>query len=229
MAEAPSRGELEKLLIKAYTEPDYSGEPVGEFKAYFNPEEYTRVYDVEYVRQQGEGTTGSPVVFRKIKPQEYTLKLAFDGSGVSGEKIDVYERIQDFFKVVGYDGQIHRPRYLKLLWGKLQSNCVLLKADIHYKMFRPDGSPVRAFLEATFTENVDDTTRAAEANDSSPDLTHVRVVKEGDTLPLMVYRIYGDPLLYIEVAKANGLTDFRNLNPGRTLVFPPVEKSSHGK
>ena len=45
----------------------------------------------------------------------------------------------------------------------------------------------------------------------------------------MVYRIYGDPLLYIEVAKANGLTDFRNLKPGRTLVFPPVEKSSHGK
>ena len=208
MAEALTKGEL--------------GEPVGEFKAYFNPEEYSQVYDVEYVRQQGEGTTGSPVVFRRVKPQEYTLKLVFDGTGVSGEKIDVYRKIQDFFRVVGYDGQIHRPRYLKLLWGKLQSNCVLLKATINYKIFRPDGSPLRAFLEATFTENVDDTTRAAQANDRSPDLTHVRVVRDGDTLPLMAYRIYGD----LEVAKANRLQNFRRLKPGQTLVFPPIEKAS---
>ena len=226
MAEHLTKGELEKLLIKAYTEPDYTGEPVEEFKAYFNPEEYSQVYDVEYVRQQGEGTTGSPVVFRRVKPQEYTLKLVFDGTGVSGEKIDVYRKIQDFFRVVGYDGQIHRPRYLKLLWGKLQSNCVLLKATINYKIFRPDGSPLRAFLEATFTENVDDTTRAAQANDRSPDLTHVRVVRDGDTLPLMAYRIYGDPLLYLEVAKANRLQNFRRLKPGQTLVFPPIEKAS---
>jgi hypothetical protein len=229
MAEELKKGELEKLLIKAYSSPDYSGEPAAEFKVYFNPEEYTQVYDVEFVRQQGEGTTGSPVVFRKIKPQEYKLKLMFDGTGVSGDKIDVYEKIQEFFKVAGYDGEIHRPRYLKLIWGKLESKCVLIKADVAYKIFKPDGTPLRAVMDATFTENVDDTTRTAEANDRSPNLTQVRVVKEGDTLPLMAYKIYGDESMYLEVARVNRLNNFRNLTTGQRIVFPPIEKDSNGK
>ncbi|MDO9615798.1 MAG: LysM peptidoglycan-binding domain-containing protein, partial [Bacteroidota bacterium] len=29
---------------------------------------------------------------------------------------------------------------------------------------------------------------------------------------------------YIEVAKANGLNDFRNLKTGQKIKFPPIEK-----
>lgn len=226
MAE-PNKGELEKLLIKAYSEADYSGEPVAEFKVDFNPQEYGQVYDVEYQRQQGEGTTGSPVVFRKVKPQEYKFKLMFDGTGASGEKVEVYDRIQEFFSVVGYDGEIHRPRYLKLIWGKLESKCVLLKADITYKLFYSDGRPLRAVMDATFSENIDDSTRAAEANDQSPDLMRRVTVVAGDTLPLLCYRAYGDQSYYLQVAEANGLDDFRRLQVGQQLVFPPLEKGTN--
>ena len=66
--------------------------------------------------------------------------------------------------------------------------------------------------------------RAAREKKSSPDLTHERVVKEGDNLPLMTYRIYGDPKYYLEVARVNGLTNFRKLTPGQKIVFPPIEK-----
>lgn len=221
---APNKGELEKLLIKAYAEADYSGEPVAEFKVDFNPKEYGQVYDVEYQRQQGEGTTGSPLIFRKVKPQEYKFNLMFDGTGTSGPKVDVYDRIQEFFRVVGYDGEIHRPRYLKLLWGKLESKSVLLKADITYKLFYSDGRPLRAVMDATFSENIDDSTRAAEANDQSPDLMRRVTVKDGDTLPLLCYRTYGDQSLYLQVAEVNGLNNFRSLQVGQQLVFPPIEK-----
>ncbi len=224
MPSAPTRGELEKLTVRAYTAPDYSGSPVAEFKVFFNPEEYTQVYDVEYDGTQGQGTTGSPVVFRRIKPQEYTFKLLFDGTGTAGEKIDVYERIRDFFSTVGYDGQIHRPRFLKLNWGTLESRCVLSKAEVTYKMFQPDGSPIRALLTATFTENIDDASRVARARDSSPDLTHVRTVREGDTLPLLVYEVYKDISYYPAVAAFNELDNFRDLKAGTKLVFPPLAK-----
>ena len=222
---APNKGELEKLLIKAYSEADYSGAAVAEFKVDFNPQEYGQVYDVDYERQQGEGSTGSPVVFRKIKPQEYRFKLMFDGTGTCGEKVEVYDRIQEFFSVTGYDGEIHRPRYLKLLWGKLESKCVLLKADITYKLFYSDGRPLRAIMDATFSENVDDSTRTAEANDQSPDLMRRVTVKDGDTLPLLCYRAYGDISHYLEVADVNGLDDFRHLQAGQQLVFPPLAKA----
>lgn len=41
-------GELERLLIKAYDKPDFSGEPLASFDAYVNPAEITLSYEVEY-------------------------------------------------------------------------------------------------------------------------------------------------------------------------------------
>ncbi len=222
------KGELTKLVIKAYTKPDYTGGVADEFTVSLNPEEYSQVYDIEYDDKSGDGTTGSPMVFKRIKPQEYTLKFMIDGTGASGKKINVPETIGRFFEVTGYDGKIHRPRYLEILWGTLRSHCILLKADIAYKLFKPDGTPLRAVINATFKENIDDRTRVAKANDSSPDLTHVRVVKEGDTLPAMAHEIYGDFTRYIDVARVNGLNDFRRLAPGQRIFFPPLEKTDNG-
>ncbi len=38
------------------------------------------------------------------------------------------------------------------------------------------------------------------------------------------YRIYGDSKYYLEVAKANNLTNFRKLTPGQEIFFPPIQK-----
>ena len=59
---------------------------------------------------------------------------------------------------------------------------------------------------------------------SSPDLTHERIVEEGDTLPLMCHRIYGSTNHYLEVAKFNKLKYFKELTPGSKIYFPPLEK-----
>jgi nucleoid-associated protein YgaU len=101
---------------------------------------------------------------------------------------------------------------------------VLKSASIAYKLFKPDGVPLRAVITANFTDNSDDQTRVAMAQDQSPDLTHVRLVKAGDDLPSLCNQIYGDPRLYLQVARANGIDDFRNLAPGTKLRFPPLEK-----
>ena len=47
--------------------------------------------------------------------------------------------------------------------------------------------------------------------------------KPGDNLPLMTYRIYGDPTLYPFVARENGLESVRDLKVGASLRFPPAE------
>jgi nucleoid-associated protein YgaU len=62
------------------------------------------------------------------------------------------------------------------------------------------------------------------AQDESPDLTHVRLVKAGDNLPSLCDAIYGDPQMYLKVAEANGIDDFRRLVPGTRIFFPPLEK-----
>jgi nucleoid-associated protein YgaU len=79
-------------------------------------------------------------------------------------------------------------------------------------------------ITAAFADNADDKTRVAIAQDESADLTHVRLVKAGDTLPALCERIYGEPRMYAEVARANGLDNFRDLRPGMQLRFPPLAR-----
>jgi nucleoid-associated protein YgaU len=219
------RGALERLLIKAYETPDYSGEPVGEFQAYVNPGEITLAYEVEYDSAQGSGTTGSRMDFKKVKPGDLSLTLFLDGTGANGRPADVQEKVEQFQATTGYNGRIHRPNYLKVVWGTLPvRRCVLRRASIAYKLFKADGVPLRAVITATFTDTTDDQTRVALAQDQSADLTHVRIVAAGDTLPALCHRVYGDPFLYLSVARANGLDHFRNLAPGTRILFPPLEK-----
>lgn len=219
------RGTLEKLTILAYTKPDYAGEPASRFEAYVNPNEITLSYEMEYDSAQGAGTTNSRMNFKKMKPGELALTFFLDGTGASGRAADVQELVEQFQTVTGYNGDIHRPNYLKVMWGTLQvKRCVLKSASIAYKLFKPDGVPLRALITANFSDNSDDTTRVALAQDHSPDLTHRRVFKAGDNLPLLCHEIYGDPRLFLRVAQANGIDDFRNIAPGTTLFFPPLEK-----
>lgn len=220
-----TRGTLEKLLIKAYEAADYSGQPVAEFTAFINPNEITLAYEMEYDSAQGSGTTNSRMNFKKMKPGDMSLTFFIDGTGANGRTADVQQQVERFQTVTGYNGNIHRPNYLKVVWGTLQvKRCVLKSASIAYKLFKPDGVPLRAVITATFTDNADDQTRVAMAQDQSPDLTHVRMVKAGDTLPGLCHRIYGDPAYYLDVARANGIDNFRRLVPGTKIFFPPLEK-----
>ncbi len=219
------KGTLEKLLIKSYDTPDYTGKPIDQFQAYINPNEISLSYEIEYDSAQGAGTTSSRMTFKKMKPGDLTLSFFIDGTGANGKLVKVQDEIERFQKVTCYNGKIHRTNYLKVTWGTLQvKRCVLKSATIAYKMFQPDGVPLRAVISATFTDNSDDKSRVAMAQDQSPDLTHVRMVKAGDNLPAMCYEIYGDPRFYLEVARANQICDFRRLAPGTQIFFPPLEK-----
>ena len=93
-------------------------------------------------------------------------------------------------------------------------------------MFNNDGTPLRAIGKATFAGAVSKELAARTVKTSSPDLTHKRIVQDGDTLPLMTERIYGDSKYYLEVAKVNGLVNFRQLKPGSEVYFPPIDKIS---
>lgn len=219
------RGTLEKLLIKAYEQPDYSGRPVSEFEAYVNPNEITLSYEMEYDSAQGSGTTNSRMEFKKVKPGDTSLTFFIDGTGANGRPVDVQQKVEQFQTVTGYNGNIHRPNYLKVAWGTLQvKRCILKSASIAYKLFKPDGIPLRVVITANFTDNADDRSRVALAQDQSPDLTHVRLVKAGESLPLLCDQIYGDPGRYLDVARANRIDHFRKLTPGTRIFFPPLEK-----
>jgi len=236
-------GELIKLKIKAYSDERFSEEiSEGEFKSLLNPDKYTFNYKIEQNNNQASGTSSSAVRFNKIPPENLDLEFVFDRTGVvvdygspstdADDKVykdegnGIIDDIEKFKRVVfDYNGDKHRPNYLVISWGTLLFKGTLTEMNITYKLFKSDGLPLRASVRAKFKGFVEDNLRVARENNSSPDLTHVRMVKEGDTLPLMTYRIYGDPKYYLEVAKVNGIANFRKLKAGQMIVFPPIEKS----
>jgi LysM repeat protein len=216
-------GGLTRLKIDAHRKFDCTDKPVDSFTVLFNPNTYSQKYEVAYHARQGAGDTGSPQVYRKIKPQQYTFELLFDGTGTAIERKEVRTEIDKFLVLTAkHDPEIHRPRYLRISWGPLVSRCVLLSADITYTLFKPDGYPLRARVRAVFAETIADPLRVAEERKQSPDLTHVHTVKAGEHLSLLADKYYGDASRYVQVARFNGLTNFRRLEPGQQLVFPPI-------
>jgi nucleoid-associated protein YgaU len=218
-----------KLTVYAFADKRLE-QKTAEFVLPINPEQYEQTLKVEYDVQPAQGAQGVEGRFKSSAPEELKLDFVFDGTntvyGYAQEGRSVPEQI-DALKGVVYDlqGEIHQPRYLKLVWKDFTFDCILTELKITYTLFDPEGTPLRAKLSCTFLNYRETERRVREEGKSSPDLTHTRTVHDQDNLPLLTHRIYGAPDYYMEVALANNLTSFRRLRTGQTLRFPPLDKT----
>jgi LysM repeat protein len=228
-----STGELKKLKVVGYSDDKFT-EKIGdgEFTTLLNPEKYTFNYKVEYTEAQGQGTSAGAPKFVRALPSDFELDFLFDRTGVIKGQNDtagdgIINDIEKFKKIVfDYNGDEHKPNYVMIGWGTLLFKGSLQEMSIEFKLFASDGTPLRAVAKTKFKGTVEDDLRVAKENNNSPDLTHIRTVKEGDTLPLMTFKIYGDSKYYLQVAQVNKLTSFRTLKAGQKIKFPPIEKVS---
>lgn len=226
---------LAKLTIEAYKDVARTPPAIDDLEVMYNPETLTITY--ASVLQEVQNTK----VWRSARSPNLNVKLVFDGTGVSFFGVEqlfgletVAERVQAFLDLC-YTTQpeSHEPAFLVLKWsadvlGKEGFHCRLQSVSVQYTLFDRDGAPLRAELTAEFAEALDPAKMAAKARLSSPDLTHRRVVRTGDTLPLLCREIYGSPVHHLRVAEVNGLDDPRALVPGQELIFPPFARKERG-
>jgi hypothetical protein len=229
-------GKLEKMLILAFSDSEKAesggiNDADAKFETLINPETYTLDYKLKFSSgAQGQGTSGQQLKYEYTEPEEITFEFLFDNTGIidGNPRESIADDLKAFKEVlVAYQGDAHEPRHFKLVWGE---NSIfkgrVTELSITYKMFAPDGTPIRALAKVKFKSSIEEQKRAAAEDKSSPDITHVRTVKTGDTLPLMCFRIYGDTRYYIEVARRNHLDNPRALTPGMSLRFPPIDKTA---
>jgi hypothetical protein len=227
--------ELTKLRIDAFADPEYlkpvadpgarASGPLG-YSLQINPETYKHQHSTSYQIESTTDTAGPTSKFVTMEPETVSFEFFLDGTGVIPGVTSVRDEIAIFKQVVyDYNGDIHSPNYLLLSWAGSVFKCRLTSLNIEYTLFAPSGSPLRARVDVSFQEYLSPDELAKRARKSSPDLTHVRTVLAGDTLPLMCFRIYGDSRWYPQVAAHNGLRDFRALVPGSRLTFPPLARA----
>jgi len=230
---------LEKLRIEAFLDAGRKqlADP-PRMEVMFNPSTYKRVHAVTYTggERQGINQQGRPAQYAYTPPGDLQLRLVFDGTGVhllGAERLlsppSVKKDIQTFERLcLRMNGSIHQPHFLVVRWGDFSFPGRLQRMEITYTLFDEAGDPLRAELDVRFVEDVPEATGARAEAKSSPDLTHVRTVKAGDTLPLLCRSIYGSSAHYLMVAAHNGLDDFRCLQPGQRLLFPPLPQGAAG-
>src|SRR6266540_3920381 len=191
---------LEKLKIEAFKKRERSkADSVGTFVAMFNPSSFKKKYEIIYGKNQGYDSTGKQVNYARSEPSELSLELLLDGTGVDemgvtslSGRMKVSERVKEFLGLTfRMNPDIHEPNYLKVQWGDLSFSCRLGSVGIDYASFDRDGTALRAKLTVSLISDESVEKRMAIENKHSPDLTHRRIVHQGDTLPLLTKEVYG--------------------------------------
>ena len=219
-------GTLEKLLIKAYSDPEFSSS-AGQYEADINPEKFTHNHSISYTEPTNAASEGNTPKFKSIGPESVSFTLYYDATGIIklNKDRDVTAAIEELKTVTyTYVGNIHRSNYLVISWGTFIFTCTLDSLKVDYTMFKSDGTPLRATVDVSFKAYINEATRKMTAKKASPDLTHQRTITEGFTLPLLAKEVYNDAAYYFKLASANGLDTFRRIKSGTKIVLPPLIK-----
>jgi Contractile injection system tube protein len=233
---------MEKLRIYTFIDRNFRDPGEGikaltpAFMAPINPETFTKNLKIDLDERRGHGSHGTDLRFKSTVPEELRLEFILDGTqtmeGYGGsdttlKTMAVHDQLKKFLdSVYAYTGEIHRPKFLLLIWGsEIRFRCILSNLDINHTLFNTSGEPLRIKLSATFLNYKAREERLAAERQQSADLTHQRKTKQGDRLDLMTFRIYNNSGYFLQVGRANGLSNIRNIKPGINLFFPPFDKN----
>jgi hypothetical protein len=196
-----------------------------------NPTTYKRSFKTgdgsQFNNNKRTKADGSLYTIKTVQLLEtVSFELMLDNTGIVPGSQDVTQTLNWLeTNLASYDGEAHTTRYAKLNWGYLNMTGQLQSMDVDLLMFNQDGSPVRAKVFLSFEGVFEGGATTAQNRRSSPDLSRVRLIKDGDTLPAICNEVYKDPSLYIQVAEVNGLSNLIRLTPGDTIYLPPLKNS----
>jgi hypothetical protein len=203
---------------------------------YFNPTEYSISKSNEWTYEKVKGNSFPKAQFGGGNPRELSLNLLLDAS-LLGKDQHVRDLTNELFKMMdvkegqtaGDPGAV--PPFVTFTWGEettFKSVCTQL--TVAFKLFRPNGDPIRADVKMTLKQAV--TAGTASSNSAHPagnpttraNAGHgVHTVKDGDTLPSISYEAYGDATAWRAIADVNGIENPLHLRRGRALSLPKLE------
>jgi nucleoid-associated protein YgaU len=189
----------------------------------FNPEEYTVSRDTTFAQMAVPGLSAPVVQFVHGNAQTLEMELLVDSYEASDQAAagsDVRLLTNRIVGLMDIAPSLHAPPPVIFSWGSLTFTCVLQRCVQRYILFRPDGVPVRARLQVTFSEFTNVEMEAREVKRETVDYTKVHVVCQGETLPSIAFATYGDATKWRPIALRNAIDDPRAIAVGGRLALP---------
>ncbi len=224
----PLLTEVTKLTIDAYTDLEFH-QPAGiTWTALLNPTELSFSRKNQYQATQSAGTSTPQQSFSGGEPDQVSIDLLLDGTGVVGEPGSIGNLLDSLVALTKFRGDTHQPYYVHAHWGRFSFRGLLTQVDVTYKLFTREGEPLRATAKLALKEAL--APAEVQANDatSSPDLYQTWLVREGDRLDAIADKVYGDVAYWRPLAHANHLSNPRSLRAGQVLLLPPIAARTGG-
>lgn len=221
---------LIKMVITGYKDEGFqnaiSGDP---YTVMLNPDTIKLQRSIEYNETQPPDSSTTSQRYKNTPSDKLNFDIVIDCTGVVDKKrTKMSDEVKNLTHIIyEYNGEIHRPNFVMVQWGQnLIFKGVLASYDITYTLFNPTGSPLRAKISLGFTQYISPKAACECNKDSSPDISHMVTVTEGDSLPSLCQKVWNDKSYYVQVARYNGLNKFRELNGVSRLIFPPLIQPS---
>jgi nucleoid-associated protein YgaU len=169
-----------------------------------------------------------------------SVDLFFDTTerGTGANATSVTTLTDAFYGLVKIDPETHAAPVCSFIWGekfpgdnlperygnqrRTEFSCVVTSVKQEFRLFSPEGTPLRALLSLKLEEYVPLQRQIEQLNLQSSDHTRSHVLKQGESLALVSWQYLHDPRDWRHIASANAIDDPRRLDPGRTLTVPPT-------
>lgn len=204
--------------------PGKLGAPKYTIQFQFNPKELTMAKTAKWDKKsQNKSGSAGPVSYLGPDPQKLTVEMFLDASKSQDESVvKQVERLFETCTPTSDSKNAGRPSapWVTFMWGSLSGFVGYIKSvSAKYTLFTPGGRPIRAVCTVALEELPEEKSKQ---NPTSGGLLprRVHVLREGDSLPMLAYREYGNAALWREIADVNGIDDPLRMRPGDSVFLP---------
>ena len=187
----------------------------------FNPADYQLKKGQTFAEIPIPGLPSPPLQWVRGGAETLTFKALVDTTDTLESVDDAY--VSKLRSLLNPDPKLHAPPVVAFVWGRRRFTGVLDGLDTAYQLFDANGVPLRAELTITLKEYRPVAVQAWQYRKSSSDVEKTYLVRRGDTITGIAAAVYRDPARWRELALANGITDPRQLRPGRRLLLPRLQ------
>lgn len=206
----------------------------GLLEVQFNPTEYSVDKETTFAEVAVPGLDSPVLQYVRGGGDKLKLELFLDvtdlmDNGVVTDGSSVRDRfVAPLERLMLQHEKLHAPPVVSLFWGDtvLMASAVATSLSVKYSLFDTLGRPVRATASLSVRQHTTASRQIAEAGLQPADSTSIITLREGDTLPSIAAREYGDASKWRPIAEANGVANPLALTPGQSLVVPKLTGAS---
>lgn len=185
----------------------------------FNPSDLSLDRGSHYASMPVPGLSMPILQYIRGESDVLHLELFLDRTS---QGADIEANLQDLEGFTQIDGALHAPPVVEFAWGKFKFTGVITSFRQKMTLFAEDGRRLRTRVVLSLKSYKSAEVQLRELKLSSPDRSHVRVLREGETLAHIAHEVYGDPRMWRPIAEANGIERPRFVEPGTPLWIPAL-------